>query len=191
MKEKTKNTILEVGKELILNKGYNNVGLNEILKKAQVPKGSFYYYFKSKEDFGIQVIEHYSNSSLEILRSHLLNKNLSPKIRILNFFTEMRSTYASLKWTQGCLIGNCSLELGDLKESFANTLSKELNAWQLIFEHCIKEGQDSGEINTHFSEKELANFMLNAWEGSLLRMKADKSGQPIQVFIKLIEKLLE
>ena len=64
MKTETIDTILEIGTDLILKNGYNNVGLNKILQAANIPKGSFYYYFNSKEDFGVQVIEYYSKNSL-------------------------------------------------------------------------------------------------------------------------------
>ena len=63
MKTETIDGILEIGADLILKNGYNNVGLNKILETANIPKGSFYYYFKSKEDFGIQVIKYYSENS--------------------------------------------------------------------------------------------------------------------------------
>ncbi len=190
MKEDTKNAILEIGTDLIIGKGYNNVGLQEILKKAKVPKGSFYYYFKSKEDFGLQVIAFYSDKSLSVLKGYLYNKEESPKNRIVHFFGDMKRNYGKINWEQGCLLGNCSLELSDLKKSFSKKLSSELNKWQVVFEECILEGQQSGEINSDFSGKELAAYLLNGWEGALLRMKAEKSSEPIDIFIKFIDKIL-
>ena len=191
MSESTKNTILEIGTDLILSKGYNNVGLQEILKKAKVPKGSFYYYFKSKEDFGLQVIAFYSDKSLSILKAYLRNQDVPPKKRMLMFFSDMKMNYHKINWEQGCLLGNCSIELSDLKKSFSNKLSSEFEKWQVLFEECIMEGQQSGEINSDFTEKELASYLLNGWEGALLRMKAEKSSQSIDIFIKFLDKLLD
>src|SRR3954463_16066161 len=61
-KESTKSTLLDAGKQVFLEKGYNNAGIEAILQAAGVPKGSFYYYFESKEDFGLQVINRFGES---------------------------------------------------------------------------------------------------------------------------------
>ena len=60
MRQNTRQKILEVGAEIIHLKGYNHTGLQEILQAAGVPKGSFYNYFKNKEDFGLQVIDFFT-----------------------------------------------------------------------------------------------------------------------------------
>lgn len=187
MKTETINNILEVGTNLILKKGFNNVGIQEILKEAKIPKGSFYYYFESKEDFGIRLIKYYSQNSIGILNSYLQNKSKLPKERILFFFRDMKNVYAEKQFTEGCLLGNCSLELSDISESFSSVISSELDEWQMCFERCVLEGQKTGNIKTERPAKEVANFLLTSWEGALLRMKSSKSGESIEVFINFID----
>jgi TetR/AcrR family transcriptional repressor of nem operon len=61
MKADAKTRLLRTGARIVHQKGFNDAGLQEILEEAQVPKGSFYFYFKSKEDFGLQLIDYYAD----------------------------------------------------------------------------------------------------------------------------------
>lgn len=190
MKEATIQHVLETGTQLILKKGFNNVGLKEILATAKIPKGSFYYYFKSKEDFGLKVIEYYSESSLKVLKSFLTDPKHTPKERFLVFFATMRDVYQTKTYNEGCLMGNCSLELSDIKESYAQTLTAEFDKWQVLFHNCIEAGKQDGSVTSTRSTEDLAAFILNSWEGTLLRMKITKSGKPIDLLISFVKDIL-
>ena len=190
MKKETVEHILEVGTDLILQNGYNSLGINKILQEANIPKGSFYYYFKSKEDFGLQVIEHYSQNSLKFLNSYLTEETKNPKQRIISFFEEMKEIYITKNFKEGCLLGNCSLELSDLSESFSISVANELNKWQQVFEKCIQEGQDNGVIKTLESAKVISDLILTMWEGALLRMKSSKNTDSIDTFLLYLKKYI-
>ena len=190
MKTETIDNILEIGTDLILKNGYNNIGLNKILEAANIPKGSFYYYFKSKEDFGIQVIKFYSENSLTFLNGYLTDASKEPKERIISFFEDMQKVYVDKEFKEGCLLGNSSLELSDMSEAFSNSVAYELNKWQDCFELCIKEGQDANTIKKEESAKDMSDFILTTWEGSLLRMKSSKNTDSIATFIKFLKKYI-
>jgi TetR/AcrR family transcriptional repressor of nem operon len=190
MKTETVDNILAIGTDLILKNGYNNVGLKLILETAKIPKGSFYYYFKSKEDFGLQVIGYYSRNSLKFLNSYMTDQRKSPKVRITSFFADMMEVYKVKQFKEGCLLGNCSLELSDVSESFSGAVSGELGKWQASFEQCIQEGQEDGSIRNEESAKVMSDFVLTTWEGSLLRMKSSKNVNSIETFIKFLNKYI-
>jgi TetR/AcrR family transcriptional repressor of nem operon len=57
MKQDAKERVLETGAAIVHRKGFHNTGIQEILKAAEIPKGSFYFYFDSKEDFGLQLVD--------------------------------------------------------------------------------------------------------------------------------------
>lgn len=191
MKEETINTVLDKGTEIVLKKGFNNVGINEILKTVGIPKGSFYYYFDSKEDFGLQLIDRYSKISLDLLTSFLQDSSKTPKERILGFFHHMKVFYKNKDFQEGCLLGNCSLELSDLKQSYAQKIASALDDWENVFLGCIEEGQAMDTISNRIESRKLASHILNNWEGALLRMKASKSSYPIDIFIEFTEILLK
>ena len=190
MKKETVESILEIGTDLILKNGYHNVGLNKVLKEANIPKGSFYYYFKSKEDFGLQIIKFYSEKSLVILRSYLEDLTKNHKKRIISFFKDMQDIYISKEYKEGCLLGNCSTELSDFSESFSISIANELSAWEKCFENCIQEGQIEGSIKMSESPKILSDLILTMWEGALLRMKSAKNVESIETFILYLEKYI-
>lgn len=190
MKTKTIDNILEIGTDLILKNGYNNVGLNKILETANIPKGSFYHYFKNKEDFGIQVIKYYSEKSLAFLGNYLNDTSKNPKERILSFFEDMQDDYISKEYREGCLLGNCSLELSDVSEAFSNSIANELDRWQNSFVVCIQEGQDQGIIKTHENAQVLSDFILSSWEGALLRMKSSKNSDALNTFINYLKNYI-
>ena len=193
MKDKKNNTkghILEVGTRLVLQNGYHSVGINKVLEEADIPKGSFYYYFKSKEDFGLQVIKYYSQHALELLQSYLEDEGKDHKQRILSFFQDMTEGYRDKGYTEGCLLGNCSTELSDASPNFSTSIAAELRAWQEHFERCIREGQAAGTIESDEPPARLSDFILTAWEGALLRMKAAKSTESIDTFLHFLDRHL-
>ncbi|MEH6537983.1 MAG: TetR family transcriptional regulator C-terminal domain-containing protein [Psychroserpens sp.] len=190
MKTETIDSILEIGTDLILKNGYNNLGLNKILETANIPKGSFYYYFKSKEDFGVQVIKFYSENSITFLNSYLTDSTKMPKARILSFFEDMKNVYINKGYKEGCLLGNSSLELSDMSEAFSDSVANELNKWQDCFEKCIQEGQDNNTVKKDETAKDMADFVLTTWEGSLLRMKSSKNTESITTFIKFLNNYI-
>jgi TetR/AcrR family transcriptional regulator, transcriptional repressor for nem operon len=54
----TRDDIIRVGLEILGEKGFNSCGIDAVLKTAKIPKGSFYYYFPSKEEFGLAVLDY-------------------------------------------------------------------------------------------------------------------------------------
>lgn len=190
MKEEGVKRVLEIGAEIIGKKGFNAVGINEILEAADIPKGSFYYYFKNKEDFGLQLISHTSQQSIAVIGKYLEDGTMKPKERILKLFNEVRKEYVIKQFAEGCLLGNCSIELSDVKPTYAQAINKEFENWDELFRRCIEEGQQDSSIKAERTAEDLASFILNSWEGSLLRMKSSKSIVPFDIFVSFVDQLL-
>ncbi len=190
MKKDTVNNILAIGAELVLKKGYNNVGIQEILDTAAIPKGSFYYYFKSKEDFGLQLIKYHSEHSISVLESYLDDTSLNHRERILVFFRKMRDMHEKNEFKEGCLLGNCSLELSDQSEILRTSIASGLELWDESFETCIAEGQRAHVIKNEKTAKDMASFIISGWEGALLRMKSSRSSKYINVYIEFLDEYI-
>ena len=112
-KQDTRQLLIEAGAEVMIEKGYTNSGLQEVLSKVGVPKGSFYHYFQSKEDFALAIIEEFDREFMEFLLPILNDKSLSPKERLLSFCTAKRECMRASNCRRGCLIGNLSQEMAD------------------------------------------------------------------------------
>ena len=187
MKSLIKENILDIGVGLLNKKGYNGIGIKEVLDEAQIPKGSFYHYFKSKEDFGLQVVKKYSHNTLAFLRFHLEDNSKSPKERLMQFFDAMQEMYIKKECKEGCLLGNTATELADVNTSFSFLLQNEFIEYENIFERSIQQAKERGEISSNKSAKKIAAFILNSFEGALLRMKVEKSIEPIAILSEFIE----
>src|SRR4051812_24744047 len=86
----TRAQLIEAGTQIMLEKGYNNTGIAEVLQIVGVPKGSFYYYFNSKEDFGLQIIHAFDEERTRTLEHFLGNKSKSPVQRLKAWCEERR-----------------------------------------------------------------------------------------------------
>jgi TetR/AcrR family transcriptional regulator, transcriptional repressor for nem operon len=184
-KANTRAALLKSGRRIIVEKGYNHTGIQEVLQEVGVPKGSFYHFFSSKEDFGLEIINYDARLHEQVVEQYLGDTTLSPLNRIRQYFEDKLKEFQSLKYREGCLFGNLSQEMADQNERFRNRLQEVLSQWRDRFAQCLEEAQAAGEISAHWDAHELAEYCLNSWEGALLQMKVTKSEKPLQAFIKV------
>jgi TetR/AcrR family transcriptional repressor of nem operon len=185
-KQDTKQTLLENGMSLIFRQGYNNTGLNEILEASGVPKGSFYYYFQSKEDFGLQALDGFIQRNQKRLTAFLEDTSVDPLTKLRNYFNWYADYLESMGCAQGCLLGNLGQELADQNEVFRRKIDEAMRALPQGLAVCLREAQQQGQINPALDVNEIAEFMYNSWQGTLLRMKVTKSMEPVRTFEKLL-----
>lgn len=182
----TRDTIISVGIDMISLQGYNATGIDSVLRKAGVPKGSFYHYFKSKEDFGLAIIDQFAEQYEERMRRFLNDAKVPPLDRIRNYMLDGKRWFAANDNSRGCMIGNLSQELADQNDHFRERLAKVLGRWKELFAGCIREAQEAGKLGRTLDAKVLAEFVLSGWEGALLRAKVTKSSRPIGEFVDVL-----
>lgn len=185
-KETTKTALLDIGAQLISEQGFNHTGIESVLKTAGVPKGSFYYYFESKEDFGLQLIERNSADYLTRLDDILADSTRTPLQRLRRYFEDGLDTMARQSCRKGCLIGNLSQELADQNEAFRLKLAEIFTRWNHRLADCLREAQAAGELSKEFDPVELAAFCLASYEGAMLKAKVMRSPAPVEYFIRFV-----
>lgn len=178
--------IIRSGTALISLQGYNATGLDAILKAAQIPKGSFYHYFKNKEDFGLAVIDHFAAGFAQRLATFLEDEEVSPLDRVRNFLESGLARISQSQCTCGCLLGNLGQELADQNENFRLRLEKVFDLWQQRLAACLTEAQQRKELKPTLDAQLLAGHLLSGWEGAILRTKVMKSPQPMRDFIDVL-----
>ncbi len=186
MKQDTKQKIIETGARIIHQKGYNHTGIQEVLNIAGVPKGSFYFYFNSKEDFGLHVIDFYNNMYLDMIDPIVNNKDLSPLKRIEKMLDLFIDLFKELDYTCGCPIGNLSQEMGDLSQAFSTKLTASIELITRIYKDILDEGKQIKEIPETIDSQETAEFIVSSWHGFLIRMKIMKSVAPLKLHKRFI-----
>lgn len=185
-KKDTRGEIIRIGTDMISLHGYNATGIDAVLKQAEVPKGSFYHYFGSKEEFGLAVIDHFAERYEQRLDTFLNDEEVTPLNRLRNYLDNGLAHLAQNQCTRGCLIGNLGQELADQNERFRVRLEEIFRAWKERFATCLREAQLVGELATDLDPVVLAGFILSGLEGALLRAKVMKSPQPLGDFIETL-----
>lgn len=186
MSEETRTRIIEAGSQIIHLHGFQGTGLKAILDAAEVPKGSFYHYFKSKEDFGLAVIKHYAGFTKSIVEPIIEDTTHSTLERFRAIFHAFRALSEENDCTRGCLLANLSQEMADLSEPMRKLLDEVFNRASAAFAILIREGQQSGEINPDFDANDAADFVFASWHGAMIRMKLHNSLAPLDLFERMI-----
>ncbi|HHX8268828.1 TPA: TetR/AcrR family transcriptional regulator [Vibrio diabolicus] len=166
----TRQHILDVGYELIVNRGFTSVGLSELLKKAAVPKGSFYHYFKSKEQFGEAMIQDYFTKYFERLNARFTNTDLNGYQRLMSYFEEMVKVEDDVCNANKCLLVKLSAEVSDLSESMRLALRQGADKTIQAIADCIDVGIQDGSIPNGDSAL-LARQIYYLWNGASLLNK--------------------
>lgn len=169
----TRQQILDTAKDIILGKGFAAVGLNEILSAAGVPKGSFYHYFKSKEQFGDALLEHYFDNYLQMLEHILRDDGSTNSSRLLKFFQTWLDTQSSDATSDKCLIVKLSAEVTDLSEAMRITLKNGTERVIASLTHCLQEGVRKGEFPANLDANTVTAEIYYMWIGATLLTKVN------------------
>jgi len=167
--------------------GFSACGVQEIVDKAGVPKGSFYNYFESKERLALEVLDVYASGSK---REMLSDTSVAPVKRLRAHFTFLASRYAGFGYSKGCLIGNIAAEASDNMPLIRKALAQGLANWTKLVAATIRDGQRDGSIEPGLDADEVARFLINSWEGAVIRMKLTNSRQALDDFFALALPLL-
>jgi TetR/AcrR family transcriptional repressor of nem operon len=179
-KEINRENLLNQGVALLMQQGYHGTGLQEILDAVQIPKGSFYNYFGSKENFGAEVIRHYITPYIQQITRYLEQSDIDALSALQRYFNESIAELERTNFKGGCLLGNLIGEIGDSSEVCRVALQTTLNSYRDVLQLGISMAQQQGSIRTDKSARELADLLVNTWQGALLRMKVEQSTAPLK-----------
>jgi TetR/AcrR family transcriptional repressor of nem operon len=171
--------------ETLHRQGFHGTAVQDITNAAGLPKGSFYNYFESKEALALEVIDRFGKDQ-GALGGVLSDESISPVERLRRYFTSLAANLAAQNYERGCLVGNFSTELADQSRPIRDRLASTFAAWSRPIETCIRDAQKAGEISSDIDPRALADFLLNSFEGAMLRMKVEKDGSPLDHFMTLV-----
>jgi len=190
MKQDTKQKIIETGAKIIHHKGYHHTGIQEVLKAANVPKGSFYFYFKNKEDFGLHVIDFFNTMYMDMVNPIITDTTLKPLEKINCLLDWFINLFSDMEYQCGCPIGNLSQEMGDLSPVFSDKLLKSVDLIVKLYQDLLGQAKETHEIFEDLDVEETANFIVSSWHGALIKMKIVKNAAPLENHKSFIMRLL-
>ena len=179
-KETKKNTLLDHGVSMIMEQGYYGTGLQEILDSVNIPKGSFYNYFNSKEEFGAEIIQHYIEPYITQLSTHMQQSENDALRALKKYYKELIAEIEKAEFKGGCLLGNLMGEIGDTSEVCNKSLKTAITKYRNLIESCLAKAQQQGTVRTDKSARNMADLLVNTWQGALLRTKIEKSSHPVK-----------
>ena len=183
--------ILQTAQPLILGKGFTAVGLNEILTQAGVPKGSFYHYFGSKEQFGTDLLNQYFEDYYVRLDEQLLPKDLSAVERLLAYFENWLDIQCSDTTMDKCLVVKLSAEVTDLSESMRLALKEGTEGVLDRLTRCTKEGMDAELIVTQKTARDLTQSLYYLWLGASLMTKVNRNTEALENAMRTTRVVLQ
>jgi len=188
-RELKKDYLLEAGIKVMATRGYNGTSIQDIVDAADVPKGSFYTYFKSKEDFAIAAMEMVAEERIQTSKRLINDRKIAPIPRLVQFF-EIGVPGCESNLNGGCFIGNMCQEMSDSSEAIRLKVRQMMRNKTQMIEDLLEEARLDGSLKNTLSTSLLAEFLFNAWEGTLMRMKASKSREPLDAFLTALPSML-
>lgn len=185
-KTNTKQALLDAGLRSFLAHGYYSTGVEEVLQAVGAPRGSFYHYFKNKEDFGLQVLDQAWREQETLLDQYLADQGYTPLARLQRYLENGALCLEGQECRFGCVIGNLSQELAAQNEAFRAQLDAILSRWCERIARCIEEAQQAGEVNADYPARDLAEFVVSGWQGALLRAKAARDSGTARIYIQYL-----
>lgn len=186
-----KEQIVMEGVRLMMHTGYHHTGIQDILQASNIPKGSFYNFFSSKEDFTLQAIKLYSKQIGDVLDQIDGNDILTPLQKLQTFFDFLAQENKRGEHKYSCLLGNLALELAGTSEIFASSIDAEIKGWKNKTEKWVVQAQANIQITSKLKPQEINDFMFDTFYGAILRAKYEKSPAAFEQFLKLSFKLLQ
>lgn len=189
-REEKKDRLLQLGLAVMQERGYNGTGVKDIVEAAKVPKGSFYTYFDSKESFAVEAIECVAEQNYQAAAALLNQPNKPPLERLNDFFRENADDACDSEFRIGCFMGNMCQEMADSSELIRLAVKNALGKMTGLIADVLDEAAQNGDVVLVQDAPSTAQFLFNAWQGALLRMKAEKANTSIEAFLTMMPKVL-
>lgn len=176
--EQTRSRILSEGRSLVLANGFGGLGLTELLTVSGVPKGSFYYYFASKEAFGCAMLNAYVIDYLAALDTIIARPQPAAE-RMDSFFSAALGGDAG-SMADRCLVVKLAAEIADLSEDMRQILDDGVTAVSVRLARLLKQGTEDGSIIPQDDPGSAASLLYSQWLGAAIIAKLSKRPQPIE-----------
>ena len=172
--------ILSVAQTIMSGNGFSGVGLNEVLAAADVPKGSFYHYFGSKEAFGKALLQRYFENYLAAMEGMFAQPNQSGHQLLMHYWQHWLETQTADDPQSKCLVVKLAAEVSDLSEAMRNVLLDGTEKIVQRLSKVIEVGRADGSIVVEGQSRELAEHLYQTWLGASLLAKITRNDVPLK-----------
>ena len=186
----TREHLLATGEHLCMQRGFTGMGLSELLKTAGVPKGSFYHYFRSKEAFGVAMLERHFAGYHHRLAVHFDTGPGNYRDRILAYYQETLNQFCQQGIISGCLTVKLSAEVCDLSEDMRTAMDQGAGKIMLILAQALEKGRDSHCLTFAGEPLQQAQILYALWLGANLQAKISRSATPLENALAHVKNII-
>ncbi len=189
----TKERIMDAAEEIMLQKSFHSVGLNEILSAVKVPKGSFYHYFQSKEQFGVELLKYYVADASAYKRRALLSNELSenPSERLAIYLDMNVAKLFEQSCKCSCLVQKLASEVATFSDDMRAVLVEGMHEWRGYLEKLVIEGQEKGVIRQDLNPAATASLLQDLLAGASQRSQLEHSVAPLRTAALFVREYLK
>lgn len=181
----SRNRLIRTGAEILCEQSFASMGIEAVLQRAGLSKGSFYHFFASKELFGLEVIQHYADFFNRKLDRTLKPDGSSALQRLRRYTEDGMEGMARFDFKRGCLIGNLMQELAATHPTFRQAITEVLLGWEDRIAECLEQAIAEGDIPPSINVRPYAEFFWTGWEGALMQAKRHQTVEPLTQFVQV------
>ena len=188
----TKERILDAAEGLMLEKSFHSLGLTEILAAVNVPKGSFYHHFESKEQFGIELLRYYMARAYEHKRTWLQDRRQFPDAleRLVRYLEAGMAKFIENGCRPICLVVKLCGEVATFSDGMREELAAGFGQWDKLSADVIREGQNQGSIAKSLVVQEAVTVIGSVWLGAMLRAQVMRNVSPMREAVAFLRSHL-
>lgn len=186
--ESTREALIEAGITHLSKHGYHGTGIKQILDEVNVPKGSFYNFFASKEAFVAELIKVYSLDLVKQIKTFFAQEGADmdalTKLKTITQLSLIK--YEKVEFKHSCLIATLSADIDEDNVLCQGALNKSVTESLSLFTYLLEKAQTEGTVRQDIKAEKMAKLYWSTWQGVLLRMRVSKDKQEAQESMGLL-----
>jgi TetR/AcrR family transcriptional repressor of nem operon len=175
-KAETRDRLVDVARDLFWTQGYGSTGIAEILKAADAGSGSLYYFFPTKEDLLLAVLDWYKANLWTAVINPVFERVSDPIERVFGVLDGYRRGLMLTKFVIGCPVGNLALELSNSHPAARKLIADNFTGWREAIKQCLDDA--AGRLPEGTDTAQLALFVLTTMEGAVMLARSYRSIEP-------------
>lgn len=172
-KTETEERLLNAAQSLMLEKGFVATTVDEICEAAGVTKGSFFHYFKSKEDLGKKLVQRFASKTGSAMKEGVCCAGNDPLDRVYGYL-DCAIELMKNPDAKGCLVGTFSQELSESHPEIRSLCAQAFEEMVEMFQKDLAEAKEKYAPESKFDAASLAETFIAIGQGSMILMKAKK-----------------
>jgi AcrR family transcriptional regulator len=174
----TRDRIVQAATELFYAHGYAGTGMAEILKKAKANSGSFYFFFTSKEDLLMAVLDWYQANLGPVLLEPVFKQSKDPIKRIFLLLEKYRQNVVATQFAFGCPLGRLALEIEPDRRAVHDKIAANFTGWSRAVQELLRQAQQEGHLPRNCDARQLSRFVLTVMEGGVMQARSYQCIEP-------------